>query len=78
MSCKRDSLGRSVCAQFLKNQFAEIGERDGVGCEMTVSTLPPLVDSGYEQISYTCPHGVVYWVEPTSDQMALWAQKRVP
>jgi len=55
------------CAAFLKQSMADLG------IEMTVSTLPPIVESPYEDLGLTCPHGVRFYGEPTSEQIAQWA-----
>lgn len=75
--CPRTAVGRSTCAEFLLKQFAAIGEEKGYGCEVTVSTAAPLVAGGYQEAGYECPHGVVYYVEPTSDQILRWAREKV-
>jgi hypothetical protein len=59
------------CADYLKTGFAELG------CEVTVSTLPPLVSSPYEQAPAICPHGTTYYFEPTSEQIAAWVRDGV-
>lgn len=51
----------------------ELGDR----CEVTVSTARPLVQGPYELAGFECPHGVEYWAEPTSEQIADWAARRV-
>lgn len=76
--CPKDSLGRSQCAEFIRTQLNEIAAKHGGTCESVVSTAPPIVDTGYEQYAYECPHGTVYWVEPTSEQMARWAADKTP
>lgn len=70
--CPANALGRSECAQLLFDEFAAIGEERGHGCEITVSTAPPIVKSPFGTNGYRCDHGVVYWIEPTSEQIAQW------
>lgn len=53
-----------------------------LGCEVAVSSKPPLVANPYvliyaERGVMSCPHGVAWWVEPTSDQQAQWAKDGV-
>jgi hypothetical protein len=38
-----------------------------------VTAIPPIVPSPYEPLNLTCPHGVAYYAEPTSEQIAQWA-----
>lgn len=72
MACPTTPLGRTQCAQFLIDYMARLGAEHGEGCEITVSTAPPLVVSPYGANGYECPHGVTYWIEPTSEQIAHW------
>lgn len=75
--CPTTALGRSECAEFLKAEMARIGAEAGETCEIVVSTAPPLVASPYGANGYECPHGVTYWIEPTSEQIAEWNRKGV-
>lgn len=45
--------------------------------EVIVSELPPLVSNAFVTDPFTCPHGVVYWLEPTSEQRAIWARDEI-
>lgn len=47
------------------------------GIDAYVTAVPQIVDSGYEQLNMTCPHGVAYYAEPTSEQRAQWAAEGV-
>ena len=40
------------------------------GLDGHVTHIPPLVDSGYYDLNMTCPHGVTWHTEPTSEQIA--------
>lgn len=75
-TCPTNALGHSVCAEFLRTTMAE-GFPDHPGCEITVSTARPLIVGPYGVNGYTCPHGVTYWIEPTSEQIADWAVRGV-
>jgi hypothetical protein len=75
-TCPTTALGRSECAEFLRTTMAA-GFPNHPGCDITVSTAPPLVASPYGANSYECPHGVTYWIEPTSEQIADWAARGV-
>jgi len=59
------------CANHLRHSMAKLG------CEVTVSTLEPLVRNAYGPEHMTCPHGVTFWYEPTSEQIAQWARDGV-
>ncbi|GAA2696383.1 hypothetical protein [Actinoplanes palleronii] len=76
-ACPTTALGRTECAQLLIDQMARIGGETGEGCEITVSTAPPLVTSPYGANGYECPHGTTYWIEPTSEQIMRWNQAGV-
>jgi ATP-dependent Zn protease len=47
------------------------------GIEATVTHVPPLVPTDYEQLDMRCPHGVLWYTEPTSDQIAKWVAEGV-
>lgn len=59
------------CPIVLKAMFA------GQGCEVIVTTAPPLIVTPYDQDPFVCPHGVTYWHAPTSEQIAEWARDGV-
>lgn len=73
MYCPQDALGRSECALFMAAAMAKIAAEDGRNCEVVISTLPPLVINEYLQ-AHECPHGVTYYMEPTTDQIAEWGR----
>lgn len=70
-ACPTTALGRSECAQLLIDEMA------GRGAEVTVSVMPPLIRNPYTTDGFRCPHGVTYWLEPTSEQIAQWAREGV-
>lgn len=74
--CATDALGRSRCAEYLRTSMQQIAAGDGRNCETVVSTAPPLIDNGWTH-AYECPHGVVFYMEPTTDQQAEWARDGV-
>lgn len=57
-----------ACKQVVLDLIADI--------EVTVTTAPPLIPSPWTQ-AFTCPHGVKFYLEPTSDQRATWARDGV-
>jgi hypothetical protein len=60
----------SGCRQVLIDMAAD------TGTEITVSVAPP--DPGpYPAESYTCPHGIAYWIQPTQRQIAAWTRDGV-
>lgn len=77
--CPRDELGRSQCAELIRRQLREIAEqkRPGVGCEATISTAPPLIESVWGVQAYRCLHGTTYYCEPTSEQIMRWAELEI-
>lgn len=45
--------------------------------DVMVSTEPPLVHNKFTH-TMRCGHGVPYYVEPTSEQMLFWAERKTP
>lgn len=39
---------------------------------------PIVMREGFPPFIVTCPHGVTYLLEPTSDQLAEWARNKTP
>ncbi len=60
------------CGDTIRQEMA------GMGIEVTVSTLPPMVEGLYTVDPMTCPHGVTYWWEPTGEQIAQWVRDGTP
>ena len=60
------------CRQLLVRLFAERG------IEASVSQRQPLVPSPYPDLGLSCPHGVRWYAEPTSEQRAAWARDGCP
>lgn len=59
------------CGAFLREAIA------GLGVEANFSTLPPLFDTGYTALDMRCPHGVLWYAEPTAEQRAAWIRDGV-
>jgi hypothetical protein len=59
---------RDECSAVLRGILAERG------VEVTASTAPPIIQNEYTVDPYSCPHGVLFWLEPTSEQIARWAE----
>jgi NAD-dependent dihydropyrimidine dehydrogenase PreA subunit len=60
------------CAEQLRQSMRDLGE------DATVSTERPVVATPYTYVdgricAFTCPHGVTFYLEPTSEQIAQWA-----
>lgn len=60
------------CASELRVRFTEMG------LDVTVSTVPPIVNGPYTVAPYICPHGVRHWAEPTGEQIARWNEQGAP
>lgn len=63
----------SECAQTILEAF------DGLGgsCELYERDKPPEPKNGsYQPSGYACPHGTIYWVLPTDEQIQLWEASR--
>lgn len=75
---ERDSLvvvDKPDCAE--ECHAVLLGHWRRFGIEAIFSWMPPLVDSGYEPLDMTCPHGVKWYGEPTTEQIAAWARDGV-
>jgi hypothetical protein len=59
-----------TCRQELLNEAAELGMGVNVG------TLPPIVDTGYEPLGLRCRHGIIWFAEPTTEQITQWRRDR--
>lgn len=62
----------SACRDILEAHFK------AQGIDAHVTAVPQIVDTGYEQLNLTCPHGVPYYAEPTSEQIAQWVKDGTP
>lgn len=62
----------SECGNELRAMYATRG------IDATVSHLKPLIATPFESIGMTCPHGVTWHSEPTSEQRAAWTRDRTP
>lgn len=60
------------CATVVRDGLAERG------IEAHVTWVPPLIPSDYESLDMRCPHGVLWFTEPTSEQIARWVEKGTP
>jgi hypothetical protein len=60
-----------TCARTLRHLYADRQ------IEATVTDAPPIVDSGYEQPGLRCPHGVLWYAEPTREQILAWQRDGV-
>lgn len=58
------------CWRELKDRMA------AMGTQVTVTMTPPPA-SPYNTEPLTCPHGVTYWIKPTSEQIATWVRDGV-
>lgn len=63
--------GHDTCRDFLRTGMRALG------CEVNVSTEPPLVAGPYTTDVFVCPHGVGFWMEPTGEQIAAWVRDGV-
>lgn len=56
-SCPRDHLGRSMCAELIREAFASFESY------VLVTPTPPVTDT-FGVSRYTCAHNMSYWVQP--------------
>lgn len=47
------------------------------GIEANVSWVAPTFATAYEPLNCACPHGVTWYAEPTTDQIAEWVRDGV-
>lgn len=59
------------CRGWVREQFG------AMDCDVTVSTAAPLVVTAYDQTPFVCPHGTVFHIAPTSEQIAAWTRDGV-
>lgn len=59
------------CDKEVRDRLAEMG------VEAHVTSEPPVIPSPYEDLGMRCPHGVRWYAEPTSEQIAKWADEGV-
>lgn len=59
------------CGDLLRAHYAENG------VEAHITTVPPIVAPAYQPLDMRCPHGVLWYAEPTGDQIAQWAKDGV-
>lgn len=59
------------CGRIVREKLAALG------AEATVSHLPPLFPTDYEALNMRCPHGVLWFAEPTPEQVAEWVRDEV-
>jgi hypothetical protein len=55
-----------ACRSVIKDVMADLG------AEVTVSTLPLLRPSPYDPNPMSCPHGTVFYTQPTNEQILRW------
>ena len=55
----------SECADAIREGFAP--------SDYHVTTAPPIIQGTFTKEPFTCPHGVLFWAEPTGNQLMRWA-----
>lgn len=48
------------------------------GIDAIVTTEPLLFETPYESLNMACPHGVTFYTQPTSEQIAKWIEAGTP
>lgn len=66
-----DDCRTAGCGDLLRAYYVE------AGVDAHVTTTPPIVPPLYEPLDMRCPHGVLWYAEPTGDQIAKWAKEGV-
>lgn len=62
----------SECGELLRRQFGE------EGIDAHVTHVPPLFQSPYENLNMRCPHGVLWYTTPTSEQIVKFLEDGAP
>ena len=62
----------SECRELLLDGF----RRHGI--EAHITHVPPLIPSDFESLNMRCPHGVMWYTEPTGEQREQWAREATP
>jgi hypothetical protein len=66
----------SECKTVIREEFAEVCRIHGVPVpDCHITHVPPLGEPLYLDLRMRCPHGVVWHMQPTSEQMADWARE---
>jgi hypothetical protein len=68
MKSETEKDDHSTCADVLREVMASMG------VDIVASTAPPIVSTPYVTDPFSCPHGVLFWIEPTSEQIAQWVR----
>lgn len=70
------SYARPDCADRCRRVLLDIFAAKGA--DVHVTWLPPLFPTGYEPLNLDCPHGVLWFAEPTAEQRLTWAKEAAP
>ena len=63
---------------MLRREWARACEQSGVPvAETHITHLAPLIPPLYKDLRMICPHGVVWHMQPTSEQIAEWVRDGV-
>jgi len=63
------------CKAVLVAMYAEACERAGVPvADAHITHVAPLIPTLYEDLHMVCPHGVLWHMQPTSEQIAEWVR----
>lgn len=68
--------GKPACYDECRATLLTMFKAEGV--EANVTHEPPLFATDYEQLAMRCPHGVLWYTEPTSEQVAEWVRTETP
>lgn len=68
----------SECKAVLLAEWARACGQAGVPvAEAHITHVAPLIPSLYKEVRMTCPHGVTWHMQPTSEQIAAWVRDGV-
>jgi hypothetical protein len=66
----------SECVAVLRQEWARACERSGMPvAEAHITHVAPLIPTLYMDLQMRCPHGVLWHMQPTSEQIAEWVKE---
>lgn len=74
-ACELDQGRINVCVEMFREALREQVATEGLPCEVDITTQTPAVPSIW-LAAIECPHGVMYWIEPTAATVETWERER--
>lgn len=74
-ACEIRAVGVNVCVETFREALRESVAEDGLPCVVNITATTPEQPSAW-LAAIECPHGVVYWVDPTPETVTAWEAAR--